>query len=295
LEHYYDVYVGQQAKNWLKNYCGSAPWFCCVSFGGPHEPWDAPEPYASMYAPEAMPKPIARAHETGARARGELDRRIQNAPTLNASDIAALRANYAGNVSLIDAQIGELLTQLKARNEYHNTLVVFCSDHGEMNGDHGLLYKSVFLDSAIRIPLIIKPPEALRGDAEPNTVDSSLVEWIDIGPTLVEFAGGKLHWDQYGKSLFSRLRTESRAQASCEHRNQVLVEFHNEKMLVTKQWKLAVNAENTPYLLFNRLDDPLEQHNRVQDGSLKHLVAELECQLRKTQEDSACVIAWSHH
>lgn len=43
LEYYYDVYVGQQAKNYLETYDRSEPWFCWVSFGGPHAPWDTPE------------------------------------------------------------------------------------------------------------------------------------------------------------------------------------------------------------------------------------------------------------
>ncbi len=57
LEHYADVYVGQQAKSYLEQYERGQPWFCWVSFGGPHEPWDAPEPYASMYDPPKCPPP----------------------------------------------------------------------------------------------------------------------------------------------------------------------------------------------------------------------------------------------
>ena len=52
LEDYADVYVGQQAKQYLQNYDRHEPWCCWVSFGGPHEPWDTPEPYASHVRPE---------------------------------------------------------------------------------------------------------------------------------------------------------------------------------------------------------------------------------------------------
>jgi arylsulfatase len=41
LSEYYDVYIGQQAKQYLHNYEREQPWFCWVSFGGPHEPWEA--------------------------------------------------------------------------------------------------------------------------------------------------------------------------------------------------------------------------------------------------------------
>ncbi|MYJ73999.1 MAG: sulfatase-like hydrolase/transferase, partial [Gammaproteobacteria bacterium] len=43
LADYYDVYVGQQAKRYLSSYDRDEPWFCWVSWGGPHQPWDTPE------------------------------------------------------------------------------------------------------------------------------------------------------------------------------------------------------------------------------------------------------------
>ena len=70
LEYYYDVYVGQCAKRYVDEYDRKEPWFCWVSFGGPHEPWDTPEPYASMYEPDAMPAPIPRAADDHDRPRG---------------------------------------------------------------------------------------------------------------------------------------------------------------------------------------------------------------------------------
>ena len=60
LPDYYDVYVGQQARRYLSSYDRDGPWFCWVSWGGPHQPWDTPEPYASMYDPESMPQPAQR-------------------------------------------------------------------------------------------------------------------------------------------------------------------------------------------------------------------------------------------
>ena len=60
LKEYYDTYIGRKGKEWLQNYKGDSPWFCHVSFGGPHEPWDTPEPYASLYRPEDMPPPRPR-------------------------------------------------------------------------------------------------------------------------------------------------------------------------------------------------------------------------------------------
>ena len=60
VEHYYDTYVGSRAREYLSNYDRPQPWFCWVSFGGPHEPWDAPQPYDTMYDPAGMPAAIPR-------------------------------------------------------------------------------------------------------------------------------------------------------------------------------------------------------------------------------------------
>ena len=156
LENYADVYVGQQAKQYLQNYDREAPWCCWVSFGGPHEPWDTPEPYASMYDPEDMP-PAIPPPAAGERPLGHLDQLMERVnPTFEPGEIGRLRANYAGNITLIDTQIGDILDTIKARGELDNTIIVHTSDHGEMNGDYGLIYKSNFLNGAVRIPLLVR-------------------------------------------------------------------------------------------------------------------------------------------
>ncbi|MFP6644588.1 MAG: sulfatase-like hydrolase/transferase [Candidatus Latescibacterota bacterium] len=146
VEEYADVYVGQRAQQYLTAYDRSEPWCCWVSFGGPHEPWDTPEPHASSYDPVDMPAPAPLpdwTREEG-RPRGYLHQRLASAPDLDPGDISAMRANYAGNVTLIDEQIGGILETIEARGELDNTVIVFTSDHGELNGDFGLIYKSVF-------------------------------------------------------------------------------------------------------------------------------------------------------
>ena len=143
FEDYADVYVGQQAKSYLENYDRSEPWFCWVSFGGPHEPWDTPEPYFSRYNPDDMPDPAPVPESRPDRPQGTLDRRTR--VDFEPGEEKLLRANYAGNVTLIDDQMGEIFEAIEARGELDNTVIVHMSDHGEMNGDCGLIYKSNFI------------------------------------------------------------------------------------------------------------------------------------------------------
>ncbi|RKU08803.1 hypothetical protein C6501_16085 [Candidatus Poribacteria bacterium] len=273
LENYADVYVGQQAKQYLKNYDRQEPWCCWVSFGGPHEPWDTPEPYSSMYDPNKMPPPIPRP-STGNRLRGNLDNMMERMnPKFEEGEVGRLRADYAGNVTLIDAQIGEILEAIQERGELENTVIVHCSDHGEMNGDYGLIYKGNFLNGAVRIPLLVRTPETLK-DAVPDRTCESPVEWIDIGPTLVELAGGELKHRQFGKSLCPTLdNTET------THREFAISEISGEMMLLNQKWKIALNTDGKPYLLFDVQNDPDETNNLAGLSEMGELETELRLQI----------------
>ena len=254
LEDYADVYVGQQAKRYLQAYDRDQPWLCWVSFGGPHEPWDAPEPYASMYPSETMPPPVPRPTDDHPRPQGWLDYRMENAsPRFDPGDEAAMRANYAGNVTLIDDQIGQILQVIEDRGELENTVVAVTSDHGEMNGDWGLIYKAIFLDGSLRVPLIVRTPAtAARG----GSVSNALAENCDLGPTLVELAGGELEHRQFARSLCPALVSPATG-----HRDEVLSEIRGEFMLMTQDWKMALNRDGRAYLLFDRRNDPAETRN----------------------------------
>ena len=193
-------------------------------------------------------------------------------PTFDSGEIGRLRANYAGNVTLIDAQIGEILNTIEARSELENTIIVHTSDHGEMNGDYGLIYKSNFLNGAVRVPLLVRTPEASGLQTPPTgTICESPVEWIDIGPTLVELAGGELEHRQFGKSLCPVL-----TQPEATHREFAISEIEGEIMLLNQEWKAALNANGEIYLLFDVENDP----NEIDNLAGRPEVADIETALR---------------
>ena len=287
LQDYYDVYVGSRATQYLQTIPASdQPWFCSVSFGGPHEPWDAPEPYASLYDAADTPPPTSRlaGHE---HVRGLLRRAFDSpyySPPMDATDVRRLRANYAGNVTLIDDQIGRILDVLAARDELQRTLVVFTSDHGEMNGDQGLLFKGNFLDPALRIPLIVRP----AGGAGRAVDSRALVELIDVGATIADYAGGS---DAFSRGRSLRPLIEG---VATNHREYVVCEFLDHMMLVDEHWKIELTPAGTTSLLFDRRADAFEQNNLADDPSHAPALAELTETLRgfrdRTQPpaDRAC-------
>jgi choline-sulfatase len=178
-----------------------------------------------------------------------------------------MRADHAGNVSLIDDQVGQILDVVEQRGELDNTVIVFSSDHGEMNGDHGLIYQMNFFDGSVRVPLIVRTPDTV-GSELAGTVSTAPTELIDIGPTLAEAAGADLGHRHYANSLLSVLDGSL-------HRPDAISEFEGDVMLLNDEWKIVVNKRGEPYLLFNRADDPDEVENLVLDPATADLQAEL--------------------
>jgi len=271
LELYYDCYVGRTARSYLQSLTGDEPWFCWVSFGGPHEPWDAPEPYASMYPPKDMPPPRSRTchvNGIGGLLKG-LYKSRKHSPDLTADEIAAMRANYAGNVTLIDNEIGQIVETIRRRGELGRTLIAFTSDHGEMNGDHGLIYKGNFFDPAIKIPMIIVPPTSDRR-AVAGKVSSALVELMDVGATLTDYAEAR----QPRSSLASSLRPlmENRA---LTHRSIAVSEFTAHTCTVTPEIKVEFDPLLNPTLAFDRLVDLEEQNDVSHDLNYQRTIVKL--------------------
>ncbi len=269
LSEYYDVYVGQRAKEYLHHYHRTEPWFCWVSFAGPHEPWDTPEPFASMYRPQDMPEPFKRPPTKRGGPTGELDRRFAESPRGGIRNAKELRASYAGKVSLIDDQVGQILGEIEARGELDRTVILFTSDHGEMNGDYDLIHKSNFLNPAVRVPFIVSTPES-RNSPRAGATNDSPAEWFDAGPTLAEFAGAKLDYTQFARSVGPTLRDPKH-----EHRSFAISELLHEIMYLDRDWKLLLNRKGEAYRLFDVKNDPQEMNDLVRGPGRGPLVMEL--------------------
>lgn len=283
LEAYYDVYVGRRGREYLEKYSGETPWFCHVSFGGPHEPWDTPEPYAGMYKEAEIPPPLPATRDRAAgRPRGEYDRLLENqALHCGAETAREIRADYCGGVKLIDEQIGGLLEAVKRRGEWDRTVILFTSDHGELNGDHGLVNKRNFFRPVLNVPLIIRTPETAR---QGGRVSGELASLLDVGPTLVELSSGELDYPQFGRSLVPHL-----ADPALSHRDYILSEYAGEIMYMDRRWKLVTNRHGEPYQMFCLEEDPEELDNLAGAPEFKEQEAALERRLFRAVAENRCL------
>jgi len=92
-----------------------------------------------------------------------------------------IRLTY-GAVSLFDNAIGDILATLDKVGYAENTIVVYTSDHGDLMGDHGMIYKGPSpFDGVLRVPLIMGVP----GLTKPGSVSNSLVSSIDFSKTIL--------------------------------------------------------------------------------------------------------------
>ena len=78
-------------------------------------------------------------------------------------EILRARAAYWGLVQRVDRLVGEILDALAANDLAENTLIIYSSDHGDMQGEHGLWWKHVFYEESVKVPLILTWPGVIEG------------------------------------------------------------------------------------------------------------------------------------
>jgi arylsulfatase A-like enzyme len=142
-----------------------------------------------------------------------------------------------------------------------------------MNGDFDLIHKSNFLNPAVRIPLIVSAPEIKKSSLAGKIIDTPL-ELFDAGPTLTDFAGGKINYTHFARSLAPVFQDPN-----LEHRQFAISEFALEMMYLDRDWKLMLNREDEPYRLFDVKKDPHEMEDLISRKDSEGLIAELKRKL----------------
>ncbi len=162
------------------------------SFGPPHPPFVVAAPYYSSLNPVNMPFPtnyfVNSTSSTFYQA-SEL-----NSPYFSSSiakmgayqNPATFRifvARYYEMVKEIDDKLGEILKKLDDAGLTDKTMIIFCADHGEMMGSHGMNSKNNFYDESARVPLIIRYPGRIPAGKRVTVPISN----IEIRPTIEDY------------------------------------------------------------------------------------------------------------
>lgn len=167
---------------------------------------------------------------------------------------------YNGMVTQVDHGVGEILKEVQRLGLEEDTLILFTSDHGDMQGSHGLKNKCLPYEKSCGVPFIVKDPKGLK-----NKISDALVSGIDIFPSVMAYAEKATDVTLDGRSFKGYLREEEETTQDF-----VVAEYicpdTGWQMIRDKQFKLCVRtADHTPYLLFDMEKDPYELENLIED------------------------------
>ena len=273
FEDSWDGYVGSQAAEYIRAYGRDEPFALMVGFPGPHCPYDPSPEYADRHDPAEMPAAYPVGTDQPA---AFVESNVRgNRGTWNGVDYtefteahkAKIRAHYCGLVKGIDDMVGRIIDALRKTGKYDDTIIVFCSDHGDYLGDHGLIGKGTFYESSTKVPLIVRLPGMDQGlvHEDPATV-------MDITATLLHFGGCDLPPYMDSEPLADLGIPGS------SPRDRVYGFLSDGCMNYDGTWKLC-RYVNGYAALFNVDEDPAEQDNRISDPDCQELRSRLDSEL----------------
>jgi arylsulfatase A-like enzyme len=274
--------LGEMAKK-------NQPFWLGVGFVRPHLPFVAPKKYWDLYDPakiELAPNPFRAkdAPEFAVLPGGEM-RAYQNIPAGPIPDDLArpLKHGYYAAISYMDAQLGKVLDELDRLKLRDNTIVVLWGDHGWKLGEHGAWCKHSNVENDTRAPLIVSAP----GFKTTGKHSASLVEFVDLYPTLAELAGLPQPAHLEGTSLVSVLRNPAKAVKSAAfsqyprpHNGQRLMGYsmRTERYRFTRWVERNDHSKIAATELYDLQTDPQENVNIAGDPKQAALVAKLTAQ-----------------
>jgi choline-sulfatase len=239
------------------------PFFLCVSFHCPHDPFQVPQELWDLYegAEIEIPHYPPNMEETYS----AMDRWLNAYHGTDRIDIrqpaslVALRRSYYGLVTWIDRLVGELVEALERLRLRDNTVILFTADHGDMLAEKNMVQKRSFYEMSSRVPLILNRPDGWAAGAR----CAEPVNLVDLAPTMLEMAGVREWLPMDGQSLLSCVegRETGRVTFSESHTNGV---YEPCFMVRRGNWKY-IHIRNEQGQLFNLESDPGEWQNLYGD------------------------------
>jgi uncharacterized sulfatase len=235
---------------------GDQPWFIGCGFMKPHDPFIAPKKYFDLYPPGSLipwrdPADISPAP---GQAVGFGEYGVAFGKFSGREWRELLRA-YCAATSFMDAQLGRVLDALDRQRLWDSTLVIFAGDNGYHTGERDWWNKNTLFERSCRAPLIIAAPGMKGGQTT-----RSLVEFVDLYPTVAGFCGLKMPHDSPGVSLLPILKAPA---ASVKDAAFTLVtrgaRLHGRSVRTTR-WRFTLWSDGQTEL-YDHDHDPEENHN----------------------------------
>ncbi|MCU1394193.1 MAG: arylsulfatase family protein [Ilumatobacteraceae bacterium] len=307
-EWYHTDWVADRTISWLDSLAADDDWFCWMSFPDPHHPWDPPAAelgridWRDVELPAGYPTSEAeRERILAAKPRhwtmwydGSLVSNYE-APkhwvpkTLTPDQIREIHAVNAIECELIDEALGRVMAAIAAKGWTDDVDVIFTTDHGELQGDFGLMFKGPYhVDGLMRLPLVWRP--APNAGVAPGVV-SKPVGLVDLAPTFCTIAGLVPNEWMQGKPL-----PVDDVDADARGFDKVLTEWDSElfgvavhvRTITRDGWVCSAYRpgyvhDGTEGELYDLVDDPLQQVNRWDDPAAAAMRSDLVADLWDSQ------------
>lgn len=248
------------------------PWCITASFTHPHDPYVARRRFWDLYEdcahlePEVAPIPFDEQDPHSQRIMMSCDYTNFD---LTEDNVRRSRRAYFANISYLDEKVGELIDTLTRTRQLDDTMILFCSDHGDMLGERGLWFKMNFFEGSARVPLMIAGPGVTAGRHD------APVSNLDITPTIADLAGLSIEeilpWTD-GESLVPVINGAPRV-------SPVLMEYAAEASYAPLvgiregKWKF-IHCTLDPDQLYDLDADPKELRNLAADPAYAEVVAD---------------------
>jgi arylsulfatase len=284
-EHSVETVTVNEAVKFLTSHDKAQPFFLHLSFNRPHPPYAPPPEYLDSYDPDRITLPESdidweskpewqqnvRTSENGPHPFGKMDEKV----------LRRSLAYYYDLISLIDDEIGRVLEFLEDTGLADNTIVVYCADHGDHAGEHGIMLKPIStLDSILRVPFIIQWPGRLAQGEQRD----QLVETIDLFPTLCDLL--EMDMEPVAGESFKDILTDANAPG----KKAVFSETWGFRTVRTEKWKYAERGNGEEPELYDVESDPQEGHNLVKDEAMAPVVEDMRRRLDDWEESTQPVI-----
>ncbi|WP_167859027.1 sulfatase family protein [Paenibacillus cymbidii] len=282
-----DAVTTAKAMNYLRRIDGNKPFFAVVSWNSPH-PGDGPFEligrFANEYPLESMPVPASfTSDDLSKKPAHQLARATIGESALDERTVRVDAQKYRTMIQLMDWHLGRILELLEQRGLRENTVILFTSDHGDLQGAHRLRLKGVVpYKELYEVPLLLHIP----GRSDNSGVVHRLTSSAAVPGTLLDIAGVKIPSSFEGGSLLPLI--DSAESMSVQENDFVFFEhyraywgFHPFRGIQTPAWKYIYYYHDNWEEMYHLAEDPDEVRNQADDPRW----AQIKAQLRRLVDD----------
>ncbi|MBL8810285.1 MAG: sulfatase [Planctomycetaceae bacterium] len=305
---YYTHVVTDMAEDWLKKDHSGKPWCLMIGHKAPHSFYFPEEKYAKVFDSVRVPYPesafmlddkpdwIRQRLNTWHGIYGPLFEWRKKFPDDSpeaVKDFEAMTRAYWGTLLSVDDSVGRLYELLKQRGELDNTIIVFMSDNGLLNGEHGMVDKRTAHEPSMRIVQVVRFPKLTPVDS-PKVIDQQVLT-VDVAPSLLELCNAPALDKIHGRSWVSLVR-----EGDPSWRKSFLYHYNYEKQFPytpnvrcvrgdTWKYSHSPHGDGSPDRhkaeLYNIEFDPEERHNLIDNPKYADVVKTMQQELARVMNE----------